>query len=165
MNCEALTSFSAKSLVTVELHAFYQCVNLKTFALEDENSLTTIGGNAFNRCRSMTAAPLAGATSIGDRAFQDCTALTSLAFCKTGNVTIGTSAFSGCTGLTKLTFPESVKKIKGAAFGGCNKVTVITFESETPPDCGYWIFSAGDPNNFQIVVPNGSENAYIQALG
>lgn len=165
MNCEALTSFSAKSLGEVKLQAFYQCAELETFTLEDEDSLKTIGNDAFSRCSSLTAAPIAGATSIEEGAFQDCTALTSLDFCKTGNVSIGKNAFSGCTGLTDLTFPASVTSIGYSAFGGCNKVTVITFESETPPTCDSNSFSIGDPNNFQIVVPNDSENAYIEALG
>ncbi|MCF6413000.1 leucine-rich repeat protein [Collinsella tanakaei] len=165
MNCESLTSFSAKSLGEVKLQAFYQCAKLETFTLEDEDSLTTIGGSAFNRCSSLTAAPLAGATSIEEGAFQNCTALTSLSFCETGNVSIGKNAFSGCIGLTELTFPASVTSIGYSAFGGCNQVTVITFESETPPTCDSNSFSIGDPNNFQIVVPNDSENAYIEALG
>ena len=165
MNCESLTSFSAKSLGEVKLQAFYQCANLETFTLEDENSLKTIGNNAFSRCSSLTAAPLAGATSIGNGAFQNCMALTSLTFCETGSVTIGTSAFPSCTGLTELTFPTSIQSIGGSAFGGCNKVTVITFKSATPPDCGYNIFSIGDPNEFQIVVPSGSEGSYQTALG
>lgn len=165
MNCEALTSFSAKSLGEVKLQAFYQCAELETFTLEDEDSLKTIGNDAFSRCSSLTAAPIAGATSIGDRAFQSCTALTSLTIFETGSVTIGASAFYGCTGLTELTFPASVTSIGYSAFGGCNQVTVITFKGETPPTCDSNSFSVGDPNNFQIVVPNGSENEYIQALG
>ena len=165
MNCEALTSFTADSLDAVRLQAFYQCAKLETFTLTDEDSLTTIGNNAFSRCSSLTAAPIAGATSIGDRAFQSCTALTSLTFRETDSVTIGTGAFSGCTGLTELTFPTSIQSIGGSAFGGCNKVTVITFKSATPPDCGYSIFSIGDPTNFQIVVPSGSESSYQAALG
>lgn len=165
MNCESLTSFSAKSLGEVKLQAFYQCAKLETFTLEDEDSLTTIGGSAFNRCSSLTAAPIAGATSIEEGAFQNCTALTSLSFCETGNVSIGKNAFSGCIGLTELTFPASVTSIGYRAFGGCNQVTVITFKGETPPTCDSNSFSIGDPNNFQIVVPNDSENAYIEALG
>ena len=165
MNCESLTSFSAKSLGEVKLQAFYQCAKLETFTLEDEDSLTTIGGSAFNRCSSLTAAPLAGATSIEEGAFQNCTALTSLSFCETGNVSIGKNAFSGCIGLTKLTFPASVTSIGYSAFGGCNQVTVITFESKTPPTCDSNSFSIGDPNNFQIVVPSGSESSYQTALG
>lgn len=165
MNCESLTSFSAKSLGEVKLQAFYQCAKLETFTLEDEDSLTTIGGSAFNRCSSLTTAPIAGATSIEEGAFQNCTALTSLSFCETGNVSIGKNAFSGCTGLTELTFPASVTSIGYSAFGGCNQVTVITFKGETPPTCDSNSFSIGDPNNFQIVVPNDSENAYIEALG
>ncbi len=165
MNCEALTSFSAKSLDEVESQAFYECFNLETFTLTDDDSLTTIGGSAFNHCSSLTAAPIAGATSIGEGAFQNCTALTSLSFCETGNVSIGKNAFSGCTGLTELSFPASVTSIGYSAFGGCNKVTVITFESETPPTCDPNSFSVGDPKEFQIIVPTGSEDAYRTALG
>lgn len=165
MNCESLTSFSAKSLGEVKLQAFYQCAKLETFTLEDEDSLTTIGGSAFNRCSSLTAAPIAGATSIEEGAFQNCTALTSLSFCETGNVSIGKNAFSSCAGLTELTFPASVTSIGYSAFGGCNQVTVITFKGETPPTCDSNSFSIGDPTDFQIVVPNDSENAYIEALG
>ena len=164
-NCESLTSFSAKSLGKVEFQAFYDSPALKTFTLTEAGSLKTIEQDAFTNCSSLTGAPLAGATSIGSGAFQNCTALTSLAFCETDEVTIGSSAFSGCTGLTELTFPKSVKEIKGAAFYNCNKVTAVIFESATPPECGYNIFSIGDPNEFQIVVPVGSEDAYSKALG
>lgn len=164
-NCESLTSFSAKSLGKVEFQAFYDSPALKTFTLTEAGSLKTIEQDAFTNCSSLTGAPLAGATSIGSGAFQNCTALTSLSFCETGNVSIGKNAFSGCIGLTKLTFPASVTSIGYSAFGGCNQVTVITFESKTPPTCDSNSFSIGDPNNFQIVVPNDSENAYIEALG
>lgn len=164
-NCEALTSFTAASLGEVEFQAFYGCSNLETFTLTDADSLTTIEGSAFSGCGSLTAAPIAGATSIKDGAFQDCTALTRLSFCKTGSVSIGKNAFSGCTGLTELTFPRSVTSIGYSAFGGCNEVTVITFESETPPTCDSNSFSIGDPNEFQIVVPSGSESSYQTALG
>lgn len=164
-NCEALTSFTAASLSEVEFQAFYGCSNLETFTLTDADSLTTIGGSAFNRCSSLTAAPIAGATSIEEGAFQNCTALTSLSFCETGNVSIGKNAFSGCTGLTALTFPASVTSIGYSAFGGCNQVTVITFEGANPPTCDSNSFSIGDPENFQIVVPSGSEDSYRNVLG
>lgn len=164
-NCETLTSFTAASLSEVEFQAFYGCSNLETFTLTDADSLTTIGSSAFSGCRSLTAAPIAGATSIEEGAFQDCTALTSLSFCETGNVSIGKNAFSGCTGLTELTFPASVTSIGYSAFGGCKQVTVITFKGETPPTCDSNSFSIGDPNEFQIVVPSGSESSYQTALG
>ena len=165
MNCESLTSFSANSLNKVEFQAFYDSPALETFTLKVADSLKTIEQGAFTNCSSLTEAPLAGATSIGNSAFQNCTALTSLAFCETDEVTIGSSAFSGCTGLTELTFPKSVKEIKDAAFYNCNKVTAVIFESATPPTCGDGIFSVGDPNEFQIVVPADSEDAYSKALG
>ena len=60
-------------------------------------------------------------------------------------------------GLTELTFPASVTSIGYSAFGGCNQVTVITFKGETPPTCDSNSFSIGDPTDFQIVVPSGSD--------
>ena len=80
-------------------------------------------------------------------------------------MSIGKNAFSGCTGLTELTFPASVTSIGYSAFGGCNQVTVITFKGETPPTCDSNSFSIGDPNEFQIIVPTSSEDAYRNALG
>lgn len=165
MNCRSLTRFSANSLDTVELQAFYGCSNLETFTLTEATSLKTIEQSAFSGCGRLTAAPIAGATRIEEGAFQDCTALTSLSFCETGNVSIGKNAFSGCTGLTELTFPASVTSIGYSAFGGCNQVTVITFKGETPPTCDSNSFSIGDPNEFQIIVPTSSEDAYRNALG
>ena len=54
-------------------------------------------------------------TSIGGRAFEDCTGLTSVTI-GNGVTSIGEGAFAGCTGLTSITIPDSVKSIGGAAF-------------------------------------------------
>jgi Fe-S cluster assembly iron-binding protein IscA len=70
-------------------------------------------------------------TSIGDRAFFNCTSLT--------NVTIGDSvtsigdeAFEYCMSLTGVTIPDSVTSIGGDAFYRCTSLTAITVDTNNP---------------------------------
>ena len=66
-------------------------------------------------------------TSIGNRAFYDCTSLTSVTI--PGSVTsIGSYAFSGCTGLTSVTIPDSVTSIGYDAFNTCTGLKSVIFE-------------------------------------
>ena len=67
-----------------------------------------------------------GCSTIGKRAFKDCTNLTTVDF---GNSlqTIGDEAFSGCINLEPFTFPESLKVIGGSAFSGCINLSSVTF--------------------------------------
>ena len=51
-----------------------------------------------------------GVTSIGDRAFSECTRLTSVIIPE-GVTNIGEYAFSKCAGLKSITIPESVTSI------------------------------------------------------
>ena len=69
-------------------------------------------------------------TSIGDRAFYNCTGLTSITI-PSSVTSIGSYAFCGCDGLTGITIPDSVTNISENAF------YVLTFESAGPigSDC------------------------------
>ena len=63
-------------------------------------------------------------TSIGDRAFYECTSLTSVTI--SDSVTsIGEDAFYGCTSLTKITIPDSVTEIRVNAFTFCLSLTRV----------------------------------------
>ena len=56
-------------------------------------------------------------TAIGDKAFENCAALTSISL-PAGIVQIGSLAFSGCTGLTDVyCYGDAVKDARGDAFG------------------------------------------------
>ena len=65
-------------------------------------------------------------TSVGDRAFRDCTALESVTF--SGNIdSIGYRAFYYCIALENVTFSGNVGSIGDSAFWGCDALNTVTF--------------------------------------
>ena len=89
-------------------------------------SVTSIGSRAFEECTGLTSVTIGNSvTSIGDRAFSGCSGLTSVTI--SNSVTsIGEYAFSGCSGLTgKLVIPNSVTNIGDGAFCYCTGLTSV----------------------------------------
>ena len=64
-------------------------------------------------------------TSIGDYAFINCSALTSVTI-PNSVTTIGNSAFTGCNALTSITIPNLVTSIGCDAFGNCTGLASVT---------------------------------------
>ena len=89
------------------------------------NSVTSIGGKAFDHCSSLTSITIPNSvTSIEDWAFDGCSGLTSITI--PNSVTnIGNSAFKGCSGLTSITIPNSVTSIGFSAFYGCSALKSV----------------------------------------
>ena len=80
------------------------------------NSVTSIGGYAFNGCAGLTSMNIPNSvTSIGSYAFYDCTSLTSVTI-PNSVTSIGDGAFSYCFSLTTITIPSSVTSIGSNAF-------------------------------------------------
>ena len=88
--------------------------------------VTEIGEKAFNECTSLTSVTIPnGVTEIGRMAFMKCTSLTSVTI-GDGVTSIGYSAFYDCTSLTSVTIPDSVTSIGSFAFYDCTSLTSVT---------------------------------------
>ena len=93
------------------------------------NSVTSIGGDAFVGCSSLTSITIPNSvTSIGGGAFFGCSSLTSVTL-GDSVTSIGNYAFQGCSGLTSITIPNSVTSIGYDAFGHCSGLTSVTLGS------------------------------------
>ena len=66
--------------------------------------------------------------SIGNHAFEGCSALTSITI-PNSVTSIGNAAFSGCSGLTSITIPNSVTSIGYSAFSGCYGLSSIKVDN------------------------------------
>ena len=90
--------------------------------------VTSIGERAFYQCTSLTSVTIpASVTSIGERAFYQCTRLTSVTI-PASVTSIGEVAFYDCTGLTSVTIPASVTSIGAGAFADCTGLTSMTLQ-------------------------------------
>ena len=146
--CSSLTSITIPSSVTsIGDSAFSGCRSLTSITIP--NSVTSIGREAFNSCRIETATMpttaissipktylktvvINGGESIGERAFYNCTSLTSVTI-PSSVMSIGGSAFSGCTSLTSIEIPNSVTSIGYGAFYDCSSLKTINCEASSKP--------------------------------
>ena len=90
-------------------------------------------------------------TSIEEKAFYNCTNLTSVTI---GNrvTSIGYTAFFGCTGLTSVTIPNSVRSIEYEAFRGCTGLTSVTIGNRVTVIGNFAFYSC--TNLTSITIPN-----------
>ena len=88
-----------------------------------------IANRAFGDCSSLTSITIPNSvTSIGDDAFYGCSSLTSITI-PNSVTSIGDDAFYGCSSLTSITIPNSVTSIGNSAFYGCSSLTSVTLNS------------------------------------
>ena len=123
--CTSLTSIdSLANVETVGSNAFQKCS-----ALAGEiklNSIKTVGVNGFQGCSSITTIDMTGAEleSLGNYAFGDCSALTSVNLPLTLE-TIGNYAFQYCKLLQEIGSLDNVTSIGDGAFISCEKITSV----------------------------------------
>ena len=94
-------------------------------------SVTSIGDRAFAYCSALTSVSIGNSvTSIGDNAFCHSESLTSVTIGESVT-SIGDNAFRECTALASVTIGESVTSIGDYAFRGCALTSVTIPDSVT----------------------------------
>ena len=97
------------------------------------NSVTTIGGEAFYRCSSLTSITIPNSvTTIGGGAFERCSSLTSITI-PNSVTTIGKEAFYSCSSLNEVTLGTGLKTIGEKAFADCSKLQDVYCYAVEPP--------------------------------
>ena len=132
--CSKLTSITIGSGVTnIGSSVFDNCTELTSIVVVDGNTIYHSNGNCLivtkNEtlilgCKNSIIPSDGSVTSISERAFYNCTGLTSITI-PDSVTSIGKYAFNGCTGLTSVTIGNSVTSIGEYAFSGCNKLQDI----------------------------------------
>jgi hypothetical protein len=136
-SCSSLTSITIPASVTsIGSSAFQSCSSLTSITVSTQNlNYSSVDGILFNKNQSNLVQYPGGkegtvvipstVTSIGDRAFQSCSSLTSITI-PASITSIGSSAFQSCSSLTSITIPDSVTSIGSSAFQSCSSLTSIT---------------------------------------
>ena len=149
--CYSLTSIDATEsnanyasidgvLYDKEKRTLIQCPGGKT-NIEIPNSVTSIGDYAFEGCTALTSIEIGGSVHLDCRfngfcrriGLTECKKLTTIEIAE-GMTSIGKEAFSGCKTLTSIEIPNSVTSIGNYAFEGCEALTSIHIRCEHPED-------------------------------
>ena len=133
-SCDSLTSIDIpNSVIEIGYGVFESCSGLTSIVVESGNPrydsrnncnaiIETADNTLIYGCKNTTIPN--SVTTIDDRAFQDCTGLTSIVI--PNSVTeIGFGAFESCTGLTSIVIPNSVTSIGDGAFCNCWQLTDV----------------------------------------
>ncbi|MCR5323404.1 MAG: leucine-rich repeat protein [Lachnospiraceae bacterium] len=139
-----LSDYSVEELVIPEKITYkgaeYPVTELGEFALDGYDELKKIeipasvkvlGNNSFNACESLENVTLnEGLEKIGDEAFCECGALTSLRMPSTVT-SIGASLFYNCSSLKTVELPEGITQIPDNTFFGCGALKKVNLPKST----------------------------------
>lgn len=115
------------TVVEIEDNAFFNRDEFTALYLEEGKQLRSIGSFAFSGCSSIPYAEIpAMVEEIGMGAFQNCAALSEVAFDTERLTEIKAQTFYRCAALAEVSIPESVVSIGAHAFGDCDSLAAVT---------------------------------------
>lgn len=127
-----------EGVTSIGVYAFTECRNLLEVTIP--STVKSIGQNAFNNCNALSSLALPeGLTSIGEYAFGYCNALTEVTV--PGSVKeLESRVFYFCQGLMTAVIGEGVTKLPDYMFYGCGKLEEVTISS-TVKEIGKGVFN------------------------
>ena len=163
-NCTSLSSVTVPiGVSSIGWAPFFRCSGLNSITVAAGNPKYHSSGNCLIETASKTliqgcsksVIPNDGSvTVIGDNAFYECAALSSVTI-PVGTVRIGTAAFEGCTALKTVVIPATVTAIERDAFG-YSGLTSVTFVNTVG---WYRTDKKGASSGTDISVQNTYDNA------
>lgn len=99
---------------------------------------------------------------IGEHMFEECYNLNSIEI-PSSVQTIRSDAFGECSNLKSLYLPANIKNIGDVAFNCCGRLTRIIAKMKEPVAIGEDTFTGLDYDKCELLVPEGSAEAYRQA--
>ncbi len=109
--------------ITIGMGAFDGCENIMKLTL---NGNVTVGNYAFRNCKALTTVSFGGEeVLLNGYAFDGCTALKTISIAQ-GSVKIGEYAFSDCQALEEIILPQTLDFLGEYAFKNCTALKEIT---------------------------------------
>lgn len=129
------------------------------------STIKRIGGCSFSRTSISHISLPEGLDIIEGSAFHECKFLQDTLIIPSATTKIKGNAFQNCEKLTALVLPENLQVIEHDAFAGCRSLDYIRCLSVEPPKIDGSAFNGVEKNNFTLVVPPESVEAYRNADG
>lgn len=140
------------SVTSIGENAFQSCTGLTTITIP--NSVLEIQNNAFRQSGLNTITIGNSVTSIGSYAFYQCSSLTSIAIPNSVTTIVDGYTFKDCTNLATATIGNNLTSIPFKTFENCSSLTSLTFTpTSSVTSIGAYAFT-GCTSLASITIPN-----------